>query len=265
MTGADELAPTRHTESMSNAWFHTTTIQTGQQTLEPAEAQHAVNSLRLRNNHPITLFDGRGHTASGPIHIEEASSRRRKIPQVTVSITQIQFHRPPTPRVRLITAAPKGNRLNWLVEKATELATATIHLAQFDRSIVKTNPNTIEKLRRNAVEACKQSQNPWLPDITTAQSLSDALARCEGEPLLAAHRTPDATPLPDWVASWGTPPAAVTIIIGPEGGLTDTERNQLVATGAETVTLGPNILRIETAAITAAAILTAGALPLPPN
>lgn len=237
--------------------------------LDDAEAHHALRSLRLRAGDQLELIDGRGGWARGAL--ETAAGRSKGRPNgASVRIIDRRQLAPSRRRLELVTAGCKGERQRWLVEKCTELGVDRLVLAEFARSVVHGHDAQTERLQRYAIEACKQCRRPWAPQITSGLSLLDAVTPASAVPghhngngasaergtgLLVCDLAPDAVAL-----SAALPPGAdarVTIVIGPEGGLTDAEREALRARGGRTVRLGRHVLRVETAAVAAAAIWSA--------
>ncbi len=262
---------------MNVARFYCPELCPGTVVLPDAEARHAQRVLRLAAGDTIELFDGHGRAARATLQDASATSRSAKHPPLVADVHEIRTDPPPAATLTLITAGCKGDRLDTLVEKCTELGVTRLLLTEFARSVV--HVRRTDKLERTALEACKQCGRNRLPDITRAASLDDAAARVAEATLLIAHPSPEATPLAAWLhqhhAAWhhqrpsaprvaapaaspGAPTASArAIVIGPEGGLTDDEVATLVARGGTLVSLAPHILRVETAAIAAAATLAA--------
>jgi 16S rRNA (uracil1498-N3)-methyltransferase len=156
------------------------------------------------------------------------------------------------PELTLAVAAGDRDRFAWMVEKAVELGVTRILPLETARSsgvATKLKDAHLGRLRRNALEATKQCGVTWAPQVEDPLSLDAFLAR----PLTGSGWLADAA---------GSPPAqtlaqsALTVIIGPEGGLTDAERDSLVTAGYQPTALGPHTLRFETAALAAAALAT---------
>lgn len=152
----------------------------------------------------------------------------------------------PAPRysVHLACALPKGERQHVLLDMATQLGMTRFTPLDCARSIVKPGPNSAARWRKICLEACKQSRRLHLPVIEPPTSLEEFLAHRANGGLWIAH--PSASPGADV-----SPSAAndVTLLVGPEGGFTEAEIGELLARGGKTVSLGPNILRVETAAM----------------
>lgn len=240
---------------MSHAWFHVSQLNAGAVALPPAEAAHAALSRRLRLGDEVTLFDGAGCWAPGVV----LEVSRGRAAGVTVQVHRIAREAPPARPLTLISAACKGPRLEWLVEKCTELGVWSIILTDFARSIVRLPPSSAPRLMRTALEACKQARRAWLPQIHCGLTLDDALAQMNAEPggpplLLVAHPASHAAPLtlPQALAD-AAAPRHVQVVIGPEGGLDEDEVQRLLTRGGVRIALARHILRVETAAACAAA------------
>ena len=260
--------------------------------LPQAEAHHAAHVLRLRAGDAVELFDGCGGSARGRL----ARVAKR---DVTVMITEASSGGPATARrgpiIALAFAVPKGSRLDWLLEKATELGVASLEPVLFERSVAGGDELSDAKRARwmgHCIAAAKQSGSDYLPALCRPRPLaefarqSSAAVRIYGA--LAADAVPPARVLTDGAAAraltgsaaagalkagaastvkGGAPAGTVTagaaagtlaIVVGPEGGLTDAERQALHAARFIPVRLGHTTLRIETAALA----LVAAALAL---
>jgi 16S rRNA (uracil1498-N3)-methyltransferase len=196
--------------------------------LDSDVAHHLRRVLRLRGGAAVTVTDGAGSwrpcafTGAGVEPAGDVTSVDRSDPELTVAV-----------------APPKGDRLDWLVAKATEVGIDRIVLLEAERSVVRLQPERAERrldrLHRIAAEAAMQSRRVWLPSIDGPEPAGEWLARgVVAEPggrQLSAGDT--------------------TVVIGPEGGWSERE----LAGAADTVSLGPTVLRVETAAVVAATML----------
>jgi 16S rRNA (uracil1498-N3)-methyltransferase len=148
----------------------------------------------------------------------------------------------------LAVAAGDRDRFSWAVEKAAELGVTTLMPLETERTAgvaTRVRPQHLEKLRRTALEALKQCGSAWACEVTEPLALAELAAR----PLEGTGWVADASAGP-------APPtggAPLTVVVGPEGGLTTGERDLLRAAGYLPVALGPHTLRFETAAVAAAA------------
>lgn len=140
---------------------------------------------------------------------------------------------------------------------ATQLGMTRFAPLACARSTVAPRPETPERWQRICIEACKQSRRAHLPELGPPVSVVEAAdaAAAEGARLLVAH--PDPTARPVGTARGGV--AAFALFVGPEGGFTEEEIDALRVRGAHLVTLGPRVLRIETAAVALLAALATGA------
>ena len=232
-------------------------LAVGEVTLDKAEARHALRSLRLRAGDAVTLFDGRGGlahaTLAAPSDQAKTKGARKRANQTAVTVIGIERVPPQQRTLTLVVAGCKGPRLDWLIEKCTELGTTRIVLAEFARSVVNVSTSHLDKLRRSAIEACKQCGRTWLPELEAGLDLTAAISQNQPDTLLVAHPTDDAAPLGEFLRRQPTPTGETTAVIGPEGGLTPEELDLLADRGAVSVRLGNHILRTETAAVAVAA------------
>jgi 16S rRNA (uracil1498-N3)-methyltransferase len=205
------------------------------------DARHAVRSLRLRPGDEITVTDGRGWVATCRLLEPEGAGAAAEVIEETI-------RERPRPRIAVVVALPKGDRAWWAVQKLTELGVDEIVLAEAERS-VRTGGKALERARTVAREAAKQSRRAWLPELQTAPALLERAGT--GHPILCYERAtrPLASVLPE------TPsPDAVTLIVGPEGGISEDELERAERAGIPTASLGGQNLRTETAAVAAASI-----------
>ncbi len=248
---------------MSTPRFHCPAIRAGLVELPPAEAQHALRSLRLRPGDAVELFDGAGLTAAGvlqPNTEPSAGGKRQRGAAARVAVEAVRHTPPPARRLTLLTAACKGDRLDFLIEKSTELDVWRIELCQFERSVVRVGAGHADGLARRAIEACKQCGRAWAPQIGAGRSLAAALEDWRRDDaaaaLLVADPSDDAIGFSKWLRDAQASERAA-IVIGPEGGVAPAESVRLNELGAIRVRLGPHVLRVETAALAAAACFAA--------
>lgn len=220
--------------------------------LPEAEARHARSSLRLVNGDEVELFDGRGGLAAGVVEAPGAigKARGKTAPQLSVRVRDIRRESAPQRTLTLIVAGCKGARLDWMIEKCTELGVTRIILAEFERSVVRVSPGHTDRLLRTAIEACKQCGRNWLPELEAGATLLDAAKPAISRLLVCEPGQPSES-LPAALATGGS---AVTAVIGPEGGLTAAELDSLDQLGGLRVRLAEHVLRIETAAVCVASI-----------
>ncbi len=216
--------------------------------LSPEESRHLTTVLRAVLGDTVVIFDGRGTEATTRICGECAD----KV-ELEVLERRIESHRRPN-RVTVATAVPKGERFDWLVEKATELGVDRLIPLTTSRSIVEPGSSKLERLRRTIVEASKQCRRSELMELTPLLTWRQFLAK---------EIMPGATWMADptgatWHESAIDTQRDLTFLIGPEGGFTPQEIEQASAAGVKPVSLGANILRIETAALLIAGLAVCG-------
>ncbi len=207
-------------------------------TIDGAAAHYLLNVMRLKVGAPILLFDNR----SGEWLANIAETGRRSL---TLHVERQTRPIEQVPDLWLCFAPVKKARLDWIIEKATELGVARLQPVITERTIVERVKR--ERLEAQIIEACEQCGRTALPALSEPVKLAQLLADWPaGRALLFADEAggaPFAT-----VAA----PAPAAILVGPEGGFTVRERELLVASPAvRRITLGPRILRAETAAIAA--------------
>lgn len=216
--------------------FYVAQLRCGSVALDARQSRHAARVLRLRPGAAVRLFDGSGREGTG--RIETASPAC-----VVVAVERIETVAEPT-GPSMACALPKGKRADFMVEKLSELGVATLQPVRFSRGVRSASPAALRRFRRIATESAKQCGRAGVmavPDPIAPAAL-DA-GRCIVADPDAAH------PLRSAVGNGGI------MVIGPEGGLTPGESERFQAAQARFVTLAPTVLRVETAAIVAAAIL----------
>lgn len=222
--------------------------------LPPGPARH-VQVRRLQPGDALTVFDGRGGEWA-------ATVQQMGRTQVTVQVgAHDPVEREAPCAVTLAVGMPANDRMDWLVEKATELGVAEIRPLVTERSVLRLDGERAERKRQHwqavAVAAAEQCGRTRVPMVHPVR----ALAGTEALPSAGAGGQ-------GWVLSVapGAKPASVLrsmsgphwLLSGPEGGLTDGELARALAAGAQALSLGPRVLRAETAPLAALALLTAG-------
>lgn len=220
----------------------------GEIPLTPADAHHVANVLRLKAGDPIMVCDGKGGEALG-----ELSGARDG--RLTVR-ARSRTIRPVAPVLySLVQAVPKGSRMDWIVEKATELGVWSVTPVMTRRGVVRLDgERAIERQRRwqrICVEAARQCRTAWIPRIDPIVTLEEWLGRPQGiETVLVGALEPPRTPLAEAVrAAAARSVKSVALIIGPEGDLSPEEMAAARQAGAIPVGFGDRVLRVETAAL----------------
>lgn len=221
--------------------------------LDAAESHHAANVLRAKKGVQVVVFDGRGVQASA--EIVEAGNRGVLLQKISESRSD-----PARCRVTLAQAIPKGKNMDLIIEKATELGAAAIIPLLTDRTIVRYEPEeaTAKQLKwqRVAIEAAKQCGQNRVPIVNTPASYKSVIANNLSFDLkLIASLQQNAERMKTVFSKIDERPTSVVILIGPEGDFTPAEITAAEAAGCHPVTLGPIILRTETAALYCLSIL----------
>lgn len=233
-------------------------------TLGEDEARH-IRVLRLELGQPVGLLDGRGMRGRGVL--VRLAKRHAAVAVETVASVE------PPPSVHLMLPVADRDRMLWLAEKATELAATSWRPVMFKRS-KSVNPRGEgttfqQKVAARMAGALGQSHGAWLPATYPDATVERAIAATPegpklvldmaGEPmgLLVAEAMANAR---EHGAGFLKP---ITIVVGPEGGMESTELEQFVAAGFRVVSLGHTVLRFETAAVAALAVVRAALATLP--
>jgi 16S rRNA (uracil1498-N3)-methyltransferase len=235
---------------MSQRFFIQTPITTPTVKLEGPEAHHLIHVMRAQIGEHLVLFDGTGAEFVGQI---ERIGRKQVSLQVE---SRDEVDRELRVPLVLAVALPRGDRQEWLVEKAVELGVSRLVPWQTERSVARVTEKSIERLRRTVIEASKQCGRNRLMEVESPWNFN-AYVECVAEgPSLLAHPyfEDDVSPQPTWTTlerkSLGE---GVRMGIGPEGGFSDVEVQQALKAGWWPIRLGPRILRTETAALALAA------------
>jgi 16S rRNA (uracil1498-N3)-methyltransferase len=217
-------------------------------TLQGSAAGHLTRVLRLRVGEALTVFNGAGGEYAASI--EHAHAGR-----VAVAIGELRAIERESPlTLTLAQGVSRGERMDLVVQKATELGASGLAPVLAERSVVRLTAQQADRRlnhwRAIAIAACEQSGRNRLPAIASPVPLKDFLRTNDGSMrlLLSPAATATLADLPRLVS-------AITVLIGPEGGLAETEQEAAVAAGFKPVRLGPRVLRTETAAIAALTLL----------
>jgi 16S rRNA (uracil1498-N3)-methyltransferase len=232
--------------------------------LTPDEGHHLVHVLRARPGDVLEALDGRGRRAPARIAAvtREGGRGGHGRTQVTVRLTApVEICPQPAPDIDLLVAVPKGPRMDDLVEKATELGATAIRPVLTERVVVRMSSEEaaarVERWRRVSESALRQCGAPWLPVVRPAASLDDALDACRAyDLLLIGALTANAVPIREALSrSIGGKLDRAAVLIGPEGDLTPAEIESAERAGGIAVSFGPNVLRVDTAALFALSAL----------
>lgn len=230
---------------MTSPHFFADDVATDRIELAGEEARHAVRVLRIRPGEEITVSDGRGSVAVATV-VEAASD-------LVAEVKERRREPRPVPRVHVLQAIPKAGKLDLIVQKLTELGVDVIRPFAAERSVARWGERKASDQTRRLTaigrEASKQARRSWLPEILPPLPLDRIDVTL---PAFVLHE--EAT------ARLGArlpvhPPETLTLVVGPEGGLTTAEVSMLDGRGGEAVSLGPLVLRTETSALAAATLV----------
>ena len=215
------------------------------------EYEHLSKVLRLNSGEEIELFDGNGTLAKALI---KEKSKKAAI----IKITEIsQVNPPENSRIILAVSIAKGQRFDWLLEKAAELGIDRITPVIFERTVRHPhNPAILDRWTRITVSAGKQSGSIFLPVIDLPLSLPEALDTLLQRYANAQIIFGSPSNKTESVLNFSSIGKDIIVFIGPEGGLTDDEITLLKSNKAKPLRLTQTILRTETAALAFASILT---------
>ena len=216
-------------------------------TLDATSAGHLVRVLRMQNEDAIIVFDGQGHEYDASLCNVSKRSADAFIAALRKTEQTSPLH------LHLGQVISKGDRMDFTIQKATELGIHDITPLWSQRCDVKLNQERLQKKcehwQRVAISACEQSGRCHVPTIHAPQTLSDWLAQIQADCKLVLHPH-NQSPLKEQAV-----PKSVALLVGPEGGLSDDEVLLCQQRQFNGLTLGPRILRTETAALTALAVL----------
>ena len=224
--------------------------------LNAEESAHASRVLRLRPGEEVRLLDGENIWAA---ELETVD------PKETAAVVTAACPSPEAPaKAVLFQGLPKADKLELIAQKGTELGMWELWPVEMERSVAKADKadkadKKRERLQRIAMEAAKQSGRAHVPEVAATQSFSKALAKLSDFDLvLVAWEDEHALRMSEAVSQYAAEhgmPERVMIVIGPEGGISEQEWQKLRDAGAVSVTLGPRILRTETAGLCALSVL----------
>lgn len=226
--------------------------------LSADESHHLVSVNRAKAGDTVVAFDGKGSE-----WVCELAAADRRGARLKVRFTQKAA---PLPwRITLGQALPLGAAMDSIVRKATEIGASAIIPLESERTQVhldsERTDRKIGKWQTAALEAAKQCGNPWLPEIGPVTPAAAFMESAKGYDLkliasLQAGARPLRAVLAQFRAANGRAPRSVLWLIGPEGDFTPAEMSRSKAAGFEPITLGPLVLRCETAAVYALSVLS---------
>lgn len=228
-------------------------IRAPEVTLLDQDANHVARVLRMRAGDTLFVLDGAGSLFHVRLTVVDKRETRGEIVSQEAATGEL-----PVP-VTLVQGMPKGEKFDWIIQKATELGVARIVPVVTERSVVRLSADrSQDKVRRwqaIAKEAAEQCERAKVPVVEAPLELGAWLKApaAEGVVRLACLERHGGTPLARVLD--GTTAKAYEIVVGPEGGFSPTEVERLVASGARNVSLGSRILRTETASLMAISVI----------
>lgn len=215
--------------------------------LSDAVVQHVCRALRMRPGEYLILFNGDGYEYKAELEtVEKRRAQVRIQEQISQAVeSPLQVH--------IGQSLSRGERMDYAVQKATEMGLQQLSPLFSERCEVKLNSERQDKRIRHwqqvAISACEQSGRCAVPTINAPQTLEQWVKACDAELKLVLHHH-TAQPLAELA-----PPASVALLIGPEGGLTEAEVELAQAHGFQPVAFGPRVMRTETAPVAALSLL----------
>jgi len=216
-------------------------------TLADSNTQHVARALRMRPGEQVILFNGDGNESLATLtniakRSVEAEINEVSLPQ-RISPLQIQIGQ----------SLSRGERMDYAIQKATELGMSGMTPLFSERCEVKLNSDRQEKRQRHwqqiAISACEQSLRCDVPEITAPEQLKDWISSVEADLKLVLHHHTE-QPLGDFQS-----PQSIALLVGPEGGLTEEEVSLALEQGFKPVAFGPRVFRTETAPVAALSVL----------
>lgn len=218
----------------------------------PDDVAHHIHVLRLAIGETITLFNGEGGEYQATLSSVEKKRASAEIKTFSPREAELPY------TVMLAQALPEGSKMDWIIEKAVELGVTAIQPLAAQRCVVRLNAERAAKKTEHwhgiIVAAAEQSGRNRLPHLAGPANLHDWLGQhCLHRRILLSPRADQS--LSNWARHH--PHQAVSLVIGPEGGFTEQEESAAIAQGAIALSMGPRVLRTETAGLAALAALNA--------
>jgi len=223
--------------------------------LSAAESYHLLTVLRAKLGEEVEIFDGQGHTARA-----ELISARKNIAGIKILAESIRRVEPHLPAFILLQAIPKHSGMEAIIQKATELGVQTIVPVITERVVFKLNNSAVtqrvERWRKIALASAKQSHTAWLPEINPIIPLAETVNAVQADLRFFGSLAPRTPSFKEALGKVSRPAVkSIALAIGPEGDLTDGERELLSAARFVPVSFGSGILRVETAAVFGLSVL----------
>ncbi|MDP8298343.1 MAG: RsmE family RNA methyltransferase [Candidatus Tantalella remota] len=233
---------------MSRFYVPKESVAHGEVIVEGQEARHILDSMRMGDGDDVVVFDGTGTEYTG--RIKESDRRRKRL--IIEILDERKVSDDGMPRITLAQALPKKDKMDYIVEKATELGVSRIVPLVSDRTIVRPEgPGSfrkVERWRKKSLEASKQCGRTSIPEIDGIKTYADMLLEMDGFDLVLMACLSDDTvsikqALKDREAE------NILVFIGPEGDFTPEEINQVKGENSRSIDLGKRVLKSDTAGL----------------
>lgn len=215
--------------------------------LEPGPSQHVARALRMQAGDSLILFDGFGGEYPATI----SAVGKKQVSVTTAAHNKCELESPLA--IRLGIAISRGDRMDWVVQKATELGVSEITPLVTERTEVKLKgERAVKKLRhwqQIAISACEQCGRNRIPRLAPLASIQAWVSATEADRKLVLHHRAINS------GANAAVPSSIALLIGPEGGLSEVEIGLAESAGYHSLQLGPRVLRTETAPLAAIALL----------
>ena len=216
----------------------------------PENVAHHIQVIRLQAGSMVTLFNGDGNEYGATLTLLEKKRVTVEVKTCTARSVELPY------AITLAQALPEAAKMDWIIEKAVELGVAGIQPLSAQRCVVRLSAERAEKRQSHwqgiIVSASEQSGRNRLAQLVPVTDFSRWIAQQDlHKRILLSPRAEQS--LADWARH--QPAQAVTLLIGPEGGFSDDEENLAIAHGAIALSMGPRVLRTETAGLAALATL----------
>lgn len=235
---------------MARRRFFVDAIQSGRARITGPDAHHLIRVLRVEAGQQFEISDNRA------VYLAEVESARKDL--VSFSVREEVVSAEPVVRTTILASLIRFERFEWMLEKVTELGVERVVPVQAERSergLERAAGKRMSRWKRIVREASEQSRRSRLPEIDAPLPLAGAL-KTEASYRYALEEA-EAPPIVPALPAHRQPGESVVVLVGPEGGWTDREREHIARAQWRPVSLGPEILRAETAAVAALAIVNA--------
>ena len=227
---------------MPSFFHHGLELNSSHLSLNPEESQHAIRARRLRVGDKVSVINGRGLIASCTLE-----SIDRSVASLVVNSSELKDA--PRQKLSIASALPKGDRMRTMIDMLAQLGASRFVPLRCAHSVQKCRASMLGKLQRYALEASKQSNNPWLMHIDAEQNIRELIGSAVSQESVLAYADNNGCPLLDHSLSTHD----LCVAIGPEGGFSPTELTAFEECEVPAIKLGSTILRTETAAVAVAA------------